>query len=153
MSHHCLQVKTNAFPRDTSPFMIWPPIRPLSTYLVSSVPVSHSSFDSGMLNYWQPWLSHFFPSAWTEPPTRLHLLDQLMLVLSSLTPSLDAPLFKLQLYFLKKLIDEFIWLHLVFFATCGIFSFSVQTLSCGMCGLVPLTRDRTWVPCIGSMEC
>lgn len=53
MSHHCLQVKTNAFPRDTSPFMIRPLIQSLSTYLVSSpVPISHPSFDSGMLNYW-----------------------------------------------------------------------------------------------------
>ena len=44
-----------------------------------------------------------------------------------------------------------IWLHRVLVVACGIFSFGMQTPSYSIGSSSP-PRDRTWAPCIGSVE-
>ena len=51
---------------------------------------------------------------------------------------------------LLKYIYLFIWLHRISFAACGIFSCSVQTLSCDMWDLVPSPGIESRYPVLGT---
>ena len=65
-------------------------------------------------------------------------------------------LFDVESLFLNKFLKKiylFIWLHWFLVAAHGLLSCGMWTLSCSMrVGSSSLTRDRTWAPCIGSVE-